>query len=193
MDINKEIVRKYMDGILKQKERIERTVLYMIIRHKIEKNIRPYSIQESMTINGWIREILAEYEEKGILNEVSVRNYQISLPDDENCIYPVIRIGTEPDHPYDDSKVIDSQRFSLSDTRPVTAQLWRESGYTFLTYFFSDMGLKDKSEEELFLYLKENGIKFMDEYFDKRRYSKNSGVDDSGSNYLSFTVTMGDI
>lgn len=81
-----------------------------------------------------------------------------------NFTIPVFRNKT--DH-YDDSKLISEQVLTLNDGRPVIAQLWAESGYTFLTYFYSSEGIENLEGAELLSYLEAEGIKV---YRDNARY-----------------------
>jgi hypothetical protein len=54
--------------------------------------------------------------------------------------------------------IISEEKLTLLDGRAVRSQVWEEGNRTFTTYFFSNEGLEDKSKEELFHYLVEQGI-----------------------------------
>lgn len=60
---------------------------------------------------------------------------------------------------YDDSTIIKGSIIKLNDNRPILAQMWSESGYTYLTYFFSSEGIENFRNEEIFEYLQSEGVK----------------------------------
>ncbi len=56
------------------------------------------------------------------------------------------------------SKIIDEETMILKDGRTVKIQYWREANRSFVTYFFSITDLEDKTKEDLYMYLLEQGI-----------------------------------
>lgn len=59
---------------------------------------------------------------------------------------------------YDDSTVLQSETIKLNDGSLVEAQLWSESGFTYLTYTFENESMLAFSDEAIMQYLSEQGI-----------------------------------
>lgn len=59
---------------------------------------------------------------------------------------------------YDDSTVLQSEIIKLNDGSLVEAELWSESGFTYLTYKFKNEDLIASSDEAIMQYLSEQGI-----------------------------------
>ncbi|MGI6549529.1 MAG: hypothetical protein ACOX4Q_05715 [Syntrophomonadales bacterium] len=103
----------------------------------------------------------------------------------DKYITPVLRSERSP---YDDSKLLGEQLLATDDGRPVVAQAWAESGYTYLTYFFSRQGLESCSKDDLFQYLVEQGFKLNREM----RYAALTFTDQAGNECWNFTITVGE-
>lgn len=69
-----------------------------------------------------------------------------------------IPVFLKNNNPFDDSKLIAEQSITLLDGRPVIAHVWAESGYTFLSYFFTNMDIEHLHKEEILNYLQSGGI-----------------------------------
>ena len=91
-------------------------------------------------------------------------------------------------NPYDDSKLLMEQMLSADDGRPIIAQAWAESGYTFLTYFFCNRGLETASKEDIYEYLVAQGFKLNRD----RRHTARGFTDQVGNHCWNFTITIGE-
>ena len=66
--------------------------------------------------------------------------------------------GKAKPNPYDDSHSVMSQKITLENGLAVDAEMWGESGYTFLTYRFPVSGLEHLTKEDIIHYLVSSGI-----------------------------------
>ncbi|MCT8138199.1 hypothetical protein H1D32_10790 [Anaerobacillus sp. CMMVII] len=88
------------------------------------------------------------------------------------------------------SKVLNQNVTTLSDGRSVSIQLWREAGSTYVTYFFSMEGLEEKSKEELYLYLANQGIN-LEIPFSKGRVTVQKFLNESKEQCWGMTIAGG--
>lgn len=90
---------------------------------------------------------------------------------------------------YDETKIIQKGLIHLKDGRPITAELWGDYGYTFLSYYFSVRDIEDITKEELTDYLIEQGIKI-----DKLKFrNKITAVKKEGiGTYWHVVITVGE-
>jgi hypothetical protein len=88
---------------------------------------------------------------------------------------------------YDDSTLIQDQRFELTDGRPVYAMFWKEVGYSFLTYLFSVNGIELLNKKEITKYIMDNGIKLKD----NTDADIMQDTDCKGNVFWNFTITIG--
>ena len=86
---------------------------------------------------------------------------------------------------YDDACSIMGNTFLLDDSRKVSAEIWAESGYSFLTYRFDNAGIEDHSIEEMIEYLNNNGMKI-----DKEKHGQKIDLIETGGEYR-LTLTVG--
>ncbi|RXJ04107.1 hypothetical protein DS745_01605 [Anaerobacillus alkaliphilus] len=56
------------------------------------------------------------------------------------------------------SKIFNKEKVTLHDGRNVQVQHWKDGEYSFITYFFQMEGLENKSKEELYMYLRDQGL-----------------------------------
>ena len=93
---------------------------------------------------------------------------------------------------YDDSHSIKNAYIELDDGRKVKGNLWAESEYVFLSYYFSTQGLEDFSKEELIDYLTENGIKDLNdpEKYPQDKISIRETKDKNDNEFYVLTITM---
>jgi hypothetical protein len=67
-------------------------------------------------------------------------------------------ISNKKENLWDDSRVISTQTIPINQDRHVIIQKWKESGYTFLTYFIPKQGLELLNKDLLIHFLADGGI-----------------------------------
>ncbi len=73
----------------------------------------------------------------------------------------------KPKNIWDDSVSIQQEEIVLDDGRMVDAELWSESGITFLTYTMENTGFEDSTKEEILDYYNQQGITISKESYDE--------------------------
>ena len=68
---------------------------------------------------------------------------------------------------WDDSVSIQKQEIILDDGRKVHAELWSDSGITFLTYAMDDKGFENSAKEQILDYFNQQGISIKKNSYDQ--------------------------